>query len=44
VIVSANQQPITTLSQLETLSQKSDKQLLLNVIRQSGALFVVINR
>ncbi len=44
VIVSANQQPITTLNQLETLSQKSDKQLLLNVIRQSGALFVVINR
>lgn len=44
VIVSANQQPVTSLSQLDALSQKADKQLLLNVLRQTGALFVVVNR
>ena len=44
VIVSANQKPVTTLTQLDIQSQKANKQLLLNVLRQTGALFVVINR
>lgn len=44
VIVSANQKPVTALNQLDAISQKADKQLLLNVMRQNGALFVVINR
>lgn len=44
VIVSANQQSVTKLSQLNTISEKPGKQLLLNVIRQNGALFVVVNR
>lgn len=44
VIVSANQQQATTLTQLDTIAQAAGKQLLLNVLRQNGALFVVINR
>jgi periplasmic serine protease, Do/DeqQ family len=44
VIVSANQQPTATLTQLDTVSRAASKQLLLNVLRLNGALFVVINR
>jgi serine protease Do len=44
VIVSANQQPIKSLTQLSVISHQSSKQLLLNVMRQNGALFVVVNR
>lgn len=44
VIVSANQQQVKTLTQLSTISHQSSTQLLLNVMRQNGALFIVINR
>ena len=44
VIVSANQQVVKTLSQLSAISRQPSKQLLLNVMRQNGALFVVLNR
>lgn len=45
VIVSANQKVVSNLPQLNaTMQQVSGKQLLLNVMRQNGALFVVVNR
>lgn len=48
VIVSANQKPIHNLPELNAAMPafccSSAKQLLLNVMRQNGALFVVINR
>lgn len=44
VIVSANQQPVKKLTELSAVSHKASTQLLLNVMRQNGALFIVINR
>ena len=43
IIVSVNQQPVTTIEQLNTLSAKSDK-LLLNVLRGGSAIFLVISK
>jgi serine protease Do len=45
VIVSANQRPVNNLPQLDAaMQQVTGKQLLLNVMRQNGALFMVVNR
>lgn len=44
VIVSVNQQPINNVTELNKLAQASKDQLLLNVIRQGGAMFVVISK
>lgn len=44
VILSANQQPVKSVTELKQIAQKSSDQLLLNVLRQGGALFVVISK
>lgn len=44
VITSANQQKVKTIADLKTVTSKADKILLLNVLRGSGAVFLVINK
>lgn len=44
IITSANQQPINNVDDLRAAAAKSDKILLVNVIRGQSALFLVINR
>jgi serine protease Do len=44
VITSANQQPITSVAQLKAASAKSDKTLLINILRGQGAAFLVISK
>lgn len=44
VILSANQQPVKNVAELKQIAQKSSDQLLLNVLRQGGALFVVLSK
>jgi serine protease Do len=43
VIVSANQKPVTNMIMLQDIAKASKKQLLLQVLRANGALFIVIN-
>jgi serine protease Do len=42
VIVSANQQTIHNVQDLDRLAKNSDKQLLLNILRGNGSMFVVV--
>lgn len=42
VIVSANNIPVTTTTELKDAASKDKKQLLLNIIRAGGAMFVVV--
>jgi serine protease Do len=44
VITSANQQPITSVAQLKATSAKSDKTLLINILRGQGAAFLVVSK
>lgn len=44
VITSVNQQKVATIDELKAASAKSDKELLLNVLRGSSAIFLVINK
>lgn len=44
VITSINQQKIKNISELKTVIAKADKQLLINVLRGPGAVFLVINK
>lgn len=44
VITSVNQQKIKTISELKTMAAKADKMLLLNVLRGTGAIFLVVNK
>jgi serine protease Do len=44
VITSVNQQPINSIDDIKTISAKTGKSLLLNVIRGPGAVFLVINK
>jgi serine protease Do len=44
IIVSANQQKIINIDELRAIANKSDKTLLVNVIRGPSALFLVINK
>ena len=43
VIITANQQPINDIEALQTVAKKTQRQLLLQVLRETGALFVVID-
>jgi serine protease Do len=43
VIISANQEKITTIDDLRKVAAKADHTLLLNVLRGGGAIFLVIN-
>lgn len=43
VIVAANKEPVTTVAQLQKAAGKDKKRLLLNVLRGTGALFVVVD-
>jgi len=44
IITSANQQKISSLEELRTIAAKTDKELMLNVIRGPGALFIVLHK
>ena len=44
VITSANQQKITNIQELKNAITKSDKTLLINILRGSGAAFLVISK
>jgi serine protease Do len=44
VIISANQQKVTTIDDLRKAATKADHTLLLNVLRAGGAIFLVISR
>ncbi|MDX2164038.1 MAG: Do family serine endopeptidase [Gammaproteobacteria bacterium] len=44
VIRSANQTPVKNIRELQDAAEKNDKALLLNIIRGSGALFVVLDK
>lgn len=44
VITSVNQQKVKNIDELKTVIAKADKQLLLNVLRGPGAVFLVINK
>lgn len=44
VITSVNQQPIKNIDELKSESAKSGKELLLNILRGSSAVFLVINK
>lgn len=44
VITSANQQKVTDIDELKNSAAKSDKTLLLNILRNGGALFLIINK
>jgi len=43
VIISANQEKVTSIEQLKTVAAKDNHTLLLNVLRGIGAIFLVIN-
>jgi serine protease Do len=43
VIVSANQESVKTIAELQKIAQQNDKHLLLNVLRGSSAMFVVLD-
>ena len=42
VITSANQTPITSVAQLQTIAKQSKNELLVNVLSRGGVRFVVI--
>lgn len=42
VIISANNQPVKTAKDLQVIAQQKNKQLLVQILRGSGALFVLI--
>lgn len=42
VIISANQMPVTHLAELKQATQQDKQKLLLNVLRQGGALYIVV--
>ncbi len=44
VITSINQQKITTIDELKAIAAKSDKSVVLNVLRGAGAMFLVITK
>lgn len=44
VITSVNQQKISSIDELKALAAKADKTLLLNVLRGTNAVFLVINK
>jgi serine protease Do len=44
VIVTANQQKVTNISDLKTIANNTKKDLLLNVLRGPGAIFIVISK
>jgi len=44
VILSANQQKVTTIAELRAIANKADKTLLLNVLRGPSAVFLVVNK
>lgn len=44
VITSANQQRVTSIEELKAITTKTGKTLLLNVLRGSSAVFLVINK
>lgn len=44
VILSANQEKVTTVEELKKVADKAKDTLLLNVLRGPGAMFLVINR
>lgn len=44
VITSINQQKVKNIDELKTVIAKADKQLLINVLRGPGAVFLVINK
>lgn len=44
VIISANQEKVTTIDDLRKAASKTNHTLLLNVLRSSGAIFLVITR
>jgi serine protease Do len=44
VIISANQVPVKTIAELEEIAQQNKDRLLLNIVRGSGAVFVVISK
>lgn len=44
VITSANQQPITSINELLAVAKSADKMILLNVLRGTNAVFLVINK
>ena len=44
VITSANQQKVTSIAELKTISAKNNDSLLLNVLRGPGAVFILINK
>lgn len=43
VIVSANQTPVKTIAELQAIAKQNDKQLLLNVLRGTAGMFVVLD-
>jgi Do/DeqQ family serine protease len=44
VIVTANQQKVTSIAELKTVANNTKKELLLNVLRGPGAIYLVINK
>src|SRR3990167_6476346 len=44
VITSANQQKVTTIANLKKITESTKENLLLNILRGPGALFLVINK
>lgn len=42
VIIAANKQPVTNMTSLQKIAKQSDSQLLVQVLRGAGALFVLI--
>ena len=42
VIIAANKQPVTNIASLQKIAKQSDTQLLVQVLRGAGALFVLI--
>ena len=44
LIISANQQKVSDIKTLMEIASKSNQQLVLNVLRQSGGLFLIINK
>lgn len=44
VITSVNQQPVNSIAELKAAALKADKMILLNVLRGSSAVFLVINK
>ncbi len=44
IITSVNQQPISSVDELKALAARSEQQMLLNVIRNGTAVFLVLNK